>query len=55
MSSKLEKVIHQIQLEKRRLAALYESKGLTDFEVLRLGNKIDRLINEHTKLIKSIF
>ncbi len=53
MSSKLEKVVYQIQLEKRRLEALFESKGLTDYEVLKIGNKIDRLINEHTRLIKN--
>jgi hypothetical protein len=42
----------QIEKAKSELAKMYEEKGVTDFEVLKLGEKIDRLINKRSRIMK---
>jgi Spo0E like sporulation regulatory protein len=42
----------ELNKAKKQLADLYETKGYTDCNVLKLGEKIDRLLNERSKAIQ---
>lgn len=46
------KVEHQLRTAKERLAMVYERKGATDWEVLKVGDQVDRLINVYHRLVK---
>lgn len=48
----LKNIDSQIAKAKKELAQLYETKGYTDFEVLKTSEKVDRLINKRYKLLK---
>lgn len=37
---------------KKQLAVLFERKGCTDYEVLQLGEEVDRLLNEYCRLTR---
>lgn len=45
-------VERRLKYAKEQLAAVYERKGTTDWEVLRVGNEVDRLINTYNWLVK---
>ena len=40
-----------IKVAKEQLMIAYEQKGETDKEVLRLGEEVDRLLNEYQRLL----
>jgi hypothetical protein len=44
----------ELNKAKKQLADLYETKGFTDFKLLRIGDKIDRLLNERSRIIKKL-
>lgn len=35
----------KLTIAKKRLAEVYERKGITDHEVLRIGREVDKLVN----------
>jgi hypothetical protein len=47
----LDKLKLEIKVEKKRLEELFSSKGYTDYEVLRQGDKVDRLINQYDRMV----
>ncbi|MGE5581413.1 MAG: Spo0E family sporulation regulatory protein-aspartic acid phosphatase [Bacillota bacterium] len=52
LSTRLAEVTQEIKHLKRKVAVLYEAKGFTDQEVLRLAEKIDSLLNEYDLLLQ---
>lgn len=52
MTCELNDLMLQIRIGKKKLADLYESKGKTDFDVLKQGDEVDRLINEFTRITR---
>jgi hypothetical protein len=44
----------KIKTAKIELERLYNLKGHTDFEVLRQGDKVDRLLNEYQRMMNRI-
>ena len=53
MADRLQEVIQEINDLKRQLAELWETKQQTDEEVLLLSTCIDRLLNEHDRLLQN--
>jgi hypothetical protein len=51
MAEKLFGLILEITDAKRKLQELYDSKGYTDYEVLKQGDKVDRLINQYLRMV----
>jgi hypothetical protein len=51
MSGELVKLISDIKVAKEKLEELYGYKGYTDFEVLKQGDKVDRLINKYARMV----
>ncbi len=54
MSKRLNVVVQEIEDLKRQLVDLWETRQQTDAEVLRLATRIDRLLNEHDRLLCGI-
>jgi hypothetical protein len=46
----LDKLMLEIESAKKKLTELYQSRGYTDYEVLKLGDKIDRLMNKYFRM-----
>lgn len=53
MSHRLKEVSLQIDLLKAKLNKLWDEKGRTNEEILRISEEIDRLLNEHDHLLQS--
>lgn len=53
MSNRLHEVVQEIIELKRQLADLWEIRGQTDEDVLALSTHIDRLLNEHDRLLQN--
>jgi hypothetical protein len=51
MAKKLFGLILEIKDAKRKLQELYDSKGYTDYDVLKQGDKVDRLINQYLRMV----
>lgn len=51
MSERLIQVIREINNLKRQLADLWETKQRTDADILRIADRLDRLLNEHDRLL----
>lgn len=47
----LKEVIEKVLDAKARLSKLYESKGSIDSDVLKVSDEIDKLLNEHDRLL----
>lgn len=51
MSNRLKEVSNRIDLLKAQLDQLWDEKGSPNEEMLRLSEKIDRLLTEHDQLL----
>lgn len=54
MSNRLNEVVREIKDLKRQLADLWETKQQTDADVLMIADRLDRLLNEHDRLIREL-
>lgn len=52
MSYRLKEVSKQIDYLKSQLNRLWDENGHTNDEILRISEKIDRLLNEHDRLLQ---
>lgn len=53
MVDRLNEVVQEIIELKRQLAELWETRQKTDEDVLALSTHIDRLLNEHDRLLQN--
>lgn len=51
MSYGLKEVANQIDYLKAQLDKLWDEKGTTNEEILRISEEIDHLLNEHDRLL----
>ena len=54
MSNRLHEVVQEINDLKRQLTELWETKQQTDAEVLAFSTHIDRLLNDHDRLLSEL-
>jgi len=52
MSYRLKEVSNQIDYLKTQLNKLWDEKGSTNEEILRISEEIDSLLNEHDRLLQ---
>ncbi len=54
MVDRLNRVIQKIEDLKQQLNDLWETRQKTDEDVLALSSRIDRLLNEHDRLLRNL-